>query len=66
MKTKNIQKKQKNTRSVQHPLFGISLKNWIQLLEKNGGVDKKYLSRMIFITLTSVFTTPARILFNIK
>ena len=66
MITKNDQKKQKNNRTVQHPLFGISLKNWIQLLEKNGGVDKEYLTKMIFITLTSIFTTPARILFKIK
>ena len=66
MTTKNEQKKQKNNQTVQHPLFGISLRSWIQLLEKNGGVDKEYLSKMIFITLTSIFTTPARILFNIK
>jgi len=66
MKTQNDQKKQKNNRTVQHPLFGISVRNWIQLLEKNGGVDKEYLPRMIFITLTSILTIPARILFKIK
>ena len=66
MKTKNDQKKQKYNRTIQHPLFGISLRNWIHLLGKNGGVDKEYLPRMIFITLTSILTTPARILFKIK
>jgi LPS sulfotransferase NodH len=66
MKTKDDQKKQKNNRTVQHPLFGISLKNWIQLLEKNGGVDREYLTKMIFITLTSILTTPARLFFKIK
>ena len=66
MKTKNDQKKQKYNRTIQHPLFGISLRNWIQLLEKNGGVDREYFTRMIFITLTSILTTPARILFKIK
>ena len=66
MKTKNEQKKQKNNRTVQHPLFGISIRNWIQLLEKNGGVDREYLDRAVFITLTSIVTTPARILFKIK
>jgi hypothetical protein len=66
MKTKSEQKKQKNNRTVQHPLFGISLRNWIQLLEKNGGVDREYLNRAAFITLTSMLTTPARMLFKIK
>jgi hypothetical protein len=66
MKTKSEQKKQKNNRTVQHPLFGISLRNWIQLLEKNGGVDREYLNRAVFITVTSMLTTPARMLFKIK
>jgi len=66
MTTKNEQKKQKNNQTVQHPLFGISLRSWIQLLEKNGGVDREYFTKAIFITLTSIFTTPARILFAIK
>jgi hypothetical protein len=66
MTTQNDPKKQKNNRTVQHPLFGISVRNWIQLLEKNGGVDTEYLPRMIFITLISILTIPARILFKIK
>ena len=66
MKTQTDQKKQKNHRTVQHPLFGIAVRNWIQLLEKNGGVDNEYLPRMIFITLTSILTIPARILFKKK
>lgn len=66
MKTKNDQKKQKNNHTIQHPLFGISIRNWIQLLEQNGGVDKEYLTKAIFITLTSILTTPARILFKLK
>lgn len=66
MKTQNEQKKQKNRQTVQHPLFGISLRNWIQLLGKNGGVDKKYFSKMVFITLTSMLTTPVRLLFTLK
>ena len=61
-----IQNKQNNNRNIQHPLFGISIKNWIKLLEKNGGVDKNYISRGIFITLSSIFITPARTLFKLK
>ena len=56
----------KNKKTIQHPLFGISIKNWIQLLDKNGGVDKKYLGRAAFITISSVFTAPARMLFKMK
>ena len=59
-------KVQSNNKNIQHPLFGISLRNWIQLLEKNGGVDSTYLKRGVFITLTSIFTSPARTLFKIK
>jgi omega-hydroxy-beta-dihydromenaquinone-9 sulfotransferase len=66
MRTKNEQTKQKNKRTIQHPLFGISIKNWIQLLEKNGGVDREYLNTAAFITITSILTNPARMLFKIK
>jgi len=63
MKDKN---KQNNKQTIQHPLFGISVKNWFQLLEKNGGVDNRYFVRGAFITLGSIFTTPVRILFKRK
>ena len=63
MKDKN---KQNNKQTIQHPLFGISVKNWFQLLEKNGGVDNRYFVRGTFITLGSIFTTPVRILFKRK
>lgn len=59
---RNNQKKQ--SRNVQHPLFGISFKNWIQLLEQNGGVDKHFLDRAAFITLGSVATAPSRAMFQ--
>ncbi len=55
-----------NKKTIQHPLFGISTKKWIQLLEKNGGVEKGFLTRGTFITLSSIFTTPVRIFFKIK
>lgn len=61
-----MKNKENNNKTIQHPLFGISTKKWIQLLEKNGGVDKRYLARGCFITLVSIFTAPARALFKIK
>ena len=57
---------EKNNKTIQHPLFGISTKKWIQLLEKNRGVDKRYIARGCFITLASILTAPARALFKIK
>jgi hypothetical protein len=53
-------------RAVQHPLFGISLRNWIRLVHANGGVDRQYFGKAIFITLTSMGTAPARMLFKMR
>jgi hypothetical protein len=52
--------------TIQHPLFGISTKKWIQLLNKNKGVDFRYLKRGVFITFSSIFTWPARFIFKLK
>jgi hypothetical protein len=56
----------RNSETIQHPLFGISTKNWIRLLEKNKGIDNRYLKRGVFITLSSIFTFPARFLFKLR
>ena len=58
--------KGKNKRTIQHPLFGIKIRNWFTLLEKNKGVDLKYFTRGAFITFGSIFTAPIRYLFKIK
>ncbi len=55
-----------NHPTTQHPLFGISTRQWIHLVKKNGGIDHQYLHRALFITMTSVVTAPIRILFKIK
>ena len=52
-------------KTIQHPLFGISFKNWIKLLSKNGGFDLKFFPRSMFITISSIFLIPARFLFKI-
>ena len=59
---KKIKTEMKN---IQHPLFGISIKNWIKILSKNGGVDIRYLPRALFITISSIGIIPARFLFKI-
>ncbi|HWR27340.1 MAG TPA: sulfotransferase [Candidatus Thermoplasmatota archaeon] len=66
MKTKNKQHTQMHHPTTQHPLFGISTRQWVQLVKKNGGIDHKYLHRALFITMTSVITAPIRMLFKIK
>jgi len=55
-----------DNQTIQHPLFGMSIGKWMQLVNKNGGVDRNYLGRALFITLTSLFITTARTLFKIK
>jgi hypothetical protein len=57
---------EKKTRTPQHPLFGISVRNWIRLVTRNGGIDRKYLGKAAFITVTSLATAPARVLFKLR
>jgi len=59
---KKIKTEMKN---IQHPLFGISIKNWIKILSENGGIDIRYLPRALFITISSIGIMPARFLFKI-
>jgi hypothetical protein len=52
-------------KNIQHPLFGISFKNWIKVLTKNNGYDLRYFPRVLFITISSILLTPARFLFKV-
>ena len=60
------QQKQTHHYTMQHPLFGISTRQWFHLMKKNGGIDRRYLHRAFFITMVSLAGTPIRILFKIK
>ena len=51
-----------NNQDIRHPLFGTSLMNWFRLLIENGGADWGFLSRAIFITLSTMLTLPMRLL----
>ncbi|PNX47918.1 MAG: hypothetical protein BV457_04800 [Thermoplasmata archaeon M9B1D] len=44
----------------------MSFKNWFYLLQKNGGVENKYMLRGFFIGFFSLFFIPARVLFKLK
>ena len=48
-KQKRKEQPEKKGFDFQHPLFGISFMNWFYLLQKNGGVDIKYILRGLFI-----------------
>lgn len=58
--------KQKNKKTIQHPLFGISFKNWMRLLDLNGGIDRKYYARGAFVTIASFFLMPIRAISRLK
>jgi hypothetical protein len=66
MTTKVQSQRHKYTLTAQHPLFGISTRQWIHLVKKNGGIDSKYLHKAFFITVTSVLTAPIRVVFRLK
>jgi len=53
-------------RNIQHPLFAISTRRWVQLLARNGGVDPGYRVRAAFITMMSLATAPVRLLFSLR
>ena len=63
-----VEKKKKiksEMNTIQHPLFGISFKNWIKILCKNGGFDLRFFPRVLFITISSISLIPARFLFKV-
>ena len=61
-----VKKDQITKRNIQHPLFGISMRKWIRLIQLNDGIDRPYLARALFITICSLLTSPARLIFKIK
>src|SRR4030042_3135234 len=62
----NEKRNQKHIKNIQHPLFGISFRNWINLLELNKGVDRKYFARGVFITITSIVLMPIQAISRLK
>jgi omega-hydroxy-beta-dihydromenaquinone-9 sulfotransferase len=47
--------------SVEHPLALGSFRVWLRLLERSGGVDRPYVPRALFVTLSTLLTSPLRI-----
>lgn len=61
-----VKNEMKNKKTIQHPLFGISFKNWIKLLDLNGGIDRKYFARGAFITIASIIMMPIKAFSRLK
>ncbi len=47
--------------NVEHPLALGSFRVWVRLLKRSDGIDRKYLQRTLFVTLSSFLTSPLRI-----
>ena len=47
--------------NVEHPLALGSFRVWLRLLERSGGIDRAYAKRVVFVTLTTLLTSPLRI-----
>lgn len=58
-------KRNNHMKSIQHPLFGISTRNWIRLVKLNNYIDTNYLDRALFISLGSLVTTPGRLIYKL-
>ena len=46
---------------IEHPLALGSFRNWTRLLKRSGGIDRRYLPRALFVTLSSLLTSPLRV-----
>lgn len=66
MSQDETKKSRKEIRTTQHSLFGISMKNWVYLVGRNGGIDRNYFGRGIFITVTSLCNAPGRMIFKLR
>ncbi|MDZ8262754.1 sulfotransferase [Nostoc sp. ChiQUE01b] len=51
---------------ISHPLAMGSFTNWLNLLIHNGGVDKKYIPKALYISLISCLGIPLRIIERVK
>jgi hypothetical protein len=46
---------------VEHPLAMGSVRSWLRLLWSHEGVDARFLPRVLFVTLTTLLTSPVRL-----
>jgi len=48
-------------RNTEHPLALGSFRCWLALLARSGGIDRAYLPRALFVTTTTLLTSPLRL-----
>ena len=53
--------KEKRASSFEHPVAMGSFLSWIRLLRAGRGIDRPYLGRLLFVTLTTLLTSPLRL-----
>lgn len=46
--------------NTEHPLALGSFRSWFQLLRSSGGVDRRFMPRVLFVSLTTLLTSPLR------
>jgi len=52
---------QKRARLFEHPFIFGSFRSWLKVLWGNRGIERKFIPRVLFVTLVSLFTSPLRI-----
>ncbi|NJM97325.1 MAG: sulfotransferase [Phormidesmis sp. RL_2_1] len=57
---------QQRPAKVQHPLSGSTLRNWLSLSIKNGGISSPYFSKALGVTGMSLLNAPIRLAENLR
>jgi hypothetical protein len=52
---------QKRARLFEHPFIFGSFRSWLKVLWANRGIERKFIPRVLFVTLVSLSTSPLRI-----
>jgi len=52
---------QKRARLFEHPFIFGSFRSWLKVLWENKSIDRKFIPRVLFVTLVSLLTSPLRI-----
>ena len=55
------QQQQKRARLFEHPFIFGSSRSWLRLLWENKDIDRKFLTRALFVTFVTLFTIPFRL-----
>ena len=51
----------KRPSNTEHPVALGSLRSWLKLLRRSGGIDRAFAPRVLFVSLTTLLTSPLRL-----